>query len=281
MEQAEEKESPETKLEGKEGSESESLRPDASSTDSEKRADATQPIYRVENVSREYGDLAALDNVSLDIQRGEWLSVVGPSGSGKSTLMNILGCLDTPTSGLVYLEGDRIDKMGEPELAQVRRQKIGLVFQQFHLVKHLSAVENVMLAQYYHSLPDEDEAMEALDRVGMSARATHLPHELSGGEQQRVCVARALINRPSVILADEPTGNLDEANENIVIDFFHQLHEEGTTLLVVTHDANVAKQGQRQIILEHGKIVRELMNPAEALDRGETSISLGKEKQKL
>ena len=226
-----------------------------------------QLIYRVEKVSRKYGELAALDNVSLDITRGEWLSVVGPSGSGKSTLMNILGCLDSPTEGLVYLEGERLDKMGELELAAVRRRKIGLIFQQFHLVKHLSAVENVMMAQYYHSLPDEAEAMEALDRVGMSARATHLPHELSGGEQQRVCVARALINHPSVILADEPTGNLDEANENIVIDFFSQLHREGTTLLVVTHDANVARQGQRQIILEHGKIVREVHNQSQTAEK--------------
>ena len=226
-----------------------------------------QLIYRVEKVSRKYGELAALDNVSLDITRGEWLSVVGPSGSGKSTLMNILGCLDSPTEGLVYLEGERLDKMGELELAAVRRRKIGLIFQQFHLVKHLSAVENVMMAQYYHSLPDEAEAMEALDRVGMSARATHLPHELSGGEQQRVCVARALINHPSVILADEPTGNLDEANENIVIDFFSQLHRDGTTLLVVTHDANVARQGQRQIILEHGKIVREVHNQSQTAEK--------------
>ena len=238
-----------------------------------------QLIYRVENVSRKYGELAALDNVSLDVTRGEWLSVVGPSGSGKSTLMNILGCLDSPTEGLVYLEGERLDKMGELELAAVRRRKIGLIFQQFHLVKHLSAVENVMMAQYYHSLPDEAEAMEALDRVGMSARATHLPHELSGGEQQRVCVARALINHPSVILADEPTGNLDEANENIVIDFFSQLHREGTTLLVVTHDANVARQGQRQIILEHGKIVSEVKNQPQNSTTGapETSETGGKD----
>lgn len=238
-----------------------------------------QLIYRVENASRKYGELAALDNVSLDVARGEWLSVVGPSGSGKSTLMNILGCLDSPTEGLVYLEGERLDKMGELELAAVRRRKIGLIFQQFHLVKHLSAVENVMMAQYYHSLPDEAEAMEALDRVGMSARATHLPHELSGGEQQRVCVARALINHPSVILADEPTGNLDEANENIVIDFFSQLHREGTTLLVVTHDANVARQGQRQIILEHGKIVSEVKNQPQNSMTGtpETSETGGKD----
>nr|WP_209272984.1 ABC transporter ATP-binding protein [Corynebacterium coyleae] len=213
-------------------------------------------IYSLQGVSRHYGDVKALDNVSLDIRRGEWLSVVGPSGSGKSTLMNILGCLDSPTEGLVLFEGEHLDKLGEAELALVRQRKVGLVFQQFHLVSHLTALENVMLAQYYHSVPDRAEALEALERVGMGARATHLPRQLSGGEQQRVCVARALINHPSVILADEPTGNLDEANEKIVMDFFHQLHDAGTTLIVVTHDAQVADQGQRQIILEHGRIVQ-------------------------
>lgn len=215
-------------------------------------------IISIQNVSRRYGDLAALDDVSLSIRRGEWVSIVGPSGSGKSTLMNIIGCMDSPTEGIVLLEGDRLDKMGEPELAAVRRNKIGLVFQQFHLVQHLNAVENVELAQYYHSLPDENEALEALARVGMAERATHLPRELSGGEQQRVCVARALINHPDIILADEPTGNLDEANEKIVIDFFHTLNDAGTTLIVVTHDAEVAAQGDRQIILEHGRIAREI-----------------------
>lgn len=213
-------------------------------------------IYNIEGVSRRYGDLAALDDVSLEIERGEWLSVVGPSGSGKSTLMNILGCMDSPTSGVVRLEGERLDKLGERELALVRRQKVGLVFQQFHLVSHLNAVENVMLAQYYHSIPDEKEALAALESIGMGERATHLPHELSGGEQQRVCIARALINHPKVILADEPTGNLDEANEQIVIEYFHRLHDAGTTLVVVTHDAMVASQSQRQIILEHGRIAR-------------------------
>ncbi len=216
----------------------------------------SEPIYRIQNVSRKYGELAALDDVSIDIERGEWLSVVGPSGSGKSTLMNILGCMDSPTHGTVLMEGQRLDRLGERELALVRRQRIGLVFQQFHLVRHLTAVENVMLAQYYHSLPDEREAMEALERIGMDARARHLPHELSGGEQQRVCVARALINRPSVILADEPTGNLDEENERIVIEFFHQLHREGTTMVVVTHDMDVAAQGTRQIRLNHGRIAQ-------------------------
>ena len=230
----------------------------AVSTQGEAGSHESNVIYSVQNVSRRYGDLAALDNVSLDIARGEWLSIVGPSGSGKSTLMNILGCMDSPTEGIVLLEGDRLDKMGEPELANVRRNKIGLVFQQFHLVQHLSALENVELAQYYHSMPDADEALEALARVGMADRATHLPRELSGGEQQRVCVARALINHPDIILADEPTGNLDEKNERIVIDFFHTLHDAGTTLIVVTHDAEVAAQGERQIILEHGRIAQEI-----------------------
>lgn len=214
--------------------------------------------YIVDGVSKIYGDLHALDNVSLQVETGEWLSVVGSSGSGKSTLMNILGCLDSPTKGTVSLDGMRLDKLDELALATMRRQKIGLIFQQFHLVKHLTAVENVMLAQYYHSIPDEKEALAALDRIGMRERATHLPHQLSGGEQQRVCVARALINHPEVILADEPTGNLDEANEQIVIDFFHQLHDEGTTLIVVTHDQTVASQGTRQILLDHGRVTKEI-----------------------
>ncbi|MFT3889337.1 MAG: ABC transporter ATP-binding protein [Arachnia sp.] len=211
-------------------------------------------VYRLEGVSRLYGDVAALDGVDLTIHKGEWLSIVGPSGSGKTTLMNILGCMDTATAGTVLLDGERLDKQGERELAIIRRRRIGLIFQKFHLVKHLTALENVMVAQYYHSMPDEAEARAALERVGMGARATHLPREMSGGEQQRVCVARALINAPSVVLADEPTGNLDEANETIVLDLFRRLHAEGTTLVVVTHDAMVAAQGQRQVILNHGRI---------------------------
>lgn len=213
-------------------------------------------VYELTGVSRRYGDLAALDHVDLTIRKGEWLSIVGPSGSGKTTLMNILGCMDTATSGTVLLDGQHLDRQGERELAVIRRQRIGLIFQKFHLIKHLTALENVMVAQYYHSVPDEAEAREALERVGMGARASHLPREMSGGEQQRVCVARALINAPSVVLADEPTGNLDEANEQIVLDLFHQLHDEGTTLIVVTHDATVAAQGQRQVILNHGRIAR-------------------------
>jgi putative ABC transport system ATP-binding protein len=138
----------------------------------------------------------------------------------------------------------------------IRRDKIGLIFQQFHLVNYLTALENVMVAQYYHSIPDEKEALEALDRVGLAARARHLPSQLSGGEQQRVCIARALINYPMLILADEPTGNLDEANEQIVIEIFKKLHAEGSTIIVVTHDPEVAEDAERTVVLEHGRIAR-------------------------
>ena len=146
------------------------------------------------------------------------------------------------------------------KITEFHRDKIGLVFQQFHLINYLNAVENVMVAQYYHSMPDEKEALEALERVGLRDRAKHLPSQLSGGEQQRVCIARALINHPEIILADEPTGNLDEANENIVLDLFKQLHEEGATLIVVTHDPEVGEGAQRTITLEHGRIKSDLWN---------------------
>ena len=218
---------------------------------------AGEPLLRLSGVSKIYGDLHALDNVSLEIPRGQWVSIVGPSGSGKTTLMNIVGAMDTATKGTVTLDGHDISDLTADELTEVRCRTIGLVFQQFHLIGHLTALENVMVAQYYHSMPDEKEALEALDRVGLADRATHLPRQLSGGEQQRVCVARALINYPKLLLADEPTGNLDETNEEIVLDLFNQLHQDGTTLMVVTHDALVAEQGQREIRLDHGKVVKE------------------------
>ena len=218
---------------------------------------AGEPLLRLSGVSKIYGDLHALDNVSLEIPRGQWVSIVGPSGSGKTTLMNIVGAMDTATKGTVALDGHDISDLTGDELTEIRCRTIGLVFQQFHLIGHLTALENVMVAQYYHSMPDEKEAMEALDRVGLADRATHLPRQLSGGEQQRVCVARALINYPKLVLADEPTGNLDETNEEIVLDLFAQLHKDGTTLMVVTHDALVAEQGQREIRLDHGRVVKE------------------------
>ena len=217
-------------------------------------------LLELKNVYKIYGELHALDDVNLKVEKGEWLSIMGPSGSGKSTMMNIIGCMDKPTKGQVLIDGKDISKESSKNLTTIRRDKIGLIFQQFHLVNYLTAVENVMLAQYYHSIPDEKEALEALERVGLADRAKHLPSQLSGGEQQRVCVARALINYPEIILADEPTGNLDEANEETVVDLFHKLHDEGTTLIVVTHDPEVAEVAQRQLVLRNGRISKEVIN---------------------
>lgn len=217
-------------------------------------------LLEVKNVSKIYGPLKALDNVDLTVENGEWVAIMGPSGSGKSTMMNIIGCMDKPTMGEVLLDGADISKESNKALTAIRRDKIGLIFQQFHLVNYLTAVENVMVSQYYHSMPDEKEALEALERVGLKDRAKHLPSQLSGGEQQRVCIARALINHPEIVLADEPTGNLDEANEGIVLEIFKQLHREGTTLIVVTHDPEVAEEAQRTVVLEHGRLVKEIIN---------------------
>ena len=217
-------------------------------------------LLELKNVSKIYGDLKALNDVSIKVEKGEWVAIMGPSGSGKSTMMNIIGCMDKPSLGEVLLDGVDISKEPQKKLTDIRRDKIGLIFQQFHMVTYLTAVENVMVSQYYHSMPDEGEALEALERVGLRDRAKHLPSQLSGGEQQRVCVARALINHPELILADEPTGNLDETNENIVLDLFRQLHNEGTTLIVVTHDPEVAEAAQRTIVLEHGRVAREVIN---------------------
>jgi len=216
-------------------------------------------ILQLTDVHRSFGSppVHACNGVSLSVDEGEFVAIVGPSGSGKSTLLNLIGTLDRPTSGSVRIDGTDVSSLRDTELSGVRSSLIGFVFQQFHLIGHLTALENVMVAQYYHSMPDEKEALEALDRVGLADRASHLPRQLSGGEQQRVCVARALINYPKLLLADEPTGNLDETNEEIVLDLFNQLHQDGTTLMVVTHDALVAEQGQREIRLDHGKVVKE------------------------
>jgi putative ABC transport system ATP-binding protein len=213
-------------------------------------------LLELKNITKMYGPLAALKDVTLDVKQGEHLAIMGPSGSGKTTLMNIIGAMDKPTTGEVILEGNNIARESEAALNGIRRDKIGLIFQQFHLVSYLSALENVMVAQYYHSLPDEEEALEALARVGLAERAKHRPAQLSGGEQQRVCIARALINYPALILADEPTGNLDEANERLVMEIFKRLHAEGTTIIVVTHDPEVAEEAQRTVVLEHGRIAR-------------------------
>ena len=215
-------------------------------------------ILELKNVSKIYGSLKALADINLSVNAGDWVSIMGPSGSGKTTMINIIGCMDTPSTGSVILDGVDISRENAGSLTRIRRDKIGLIFQQFHLISYLTAVENVMVAQYYHSMPDEEEAMEALAKVGLADRARHLPAQLSGGEQQRVCIARALINSPQILLGDEPTGNLDEENEGIVVDIFRRLHDEGVTIIIVTHDPEVGDVAQRKIILEHGRVVDDI-----------------------
>ena len=214
----------------------------------------SQPQVVIDSLVKQYGSLRALGGVSFNIDSGEWLALMGPSGSGKTTLINILGGLDTLTSGRVVVDGVDLSNLSESELVRYRAEKVGFVFQQFHLVPYLNALENVMLAQYFHSVTDEEQAAEALKRVGLADRLTHLPSQLSGGEQQRVAIARALINQPKLILADEPTGNLDEANEDIVIKIFHELHDSGHTILMVTHDPDIARQADRRVELAHGHL---------------------------
>jgi putative ABC transport system ATP-binding protein len=220
-------------------------------------------ILEIKEVSKIYGSVVALKNLTLNVPRGQWLAIMGPSGSGKTTLMNIVGCLDSPTEGQVILDGLNLGTLSHSGLTAIRRESIGLIFQEFHLISYLTALENVMVAQYYHSLVDEGEALEALARVGLRERARHLPKQLSGGEQQRVCVARALINHPKLILADEPTGNLDETNERLVMDILHGLHGQGSSIVVVTHAQEVAAHAERVIVLEHGRLVRDSLGDPE------------------
>ena len=212
------------------------------------------PLVQIEELRKEYGNVRALDGVSFSVDAGEWIAIMGPSGSGKTTLINILGGLDTPTSGRAMVDGTDLARLDEAGLTRFRAEKIGFIFQQFHLVPYLNALENVMLAQYFHSTTDEREARAELQRVGLGDRLDHLPSELSGGEQQRVAVARALINQPKLILADEPTGNLDEANEGIVLRLMQELHSEGHTILMVTHAPEIGALADRRIDLHHGRL---------------------------
>ncbi len=214
------------------------------------------PLVQVEGLRKEYGHVRALDGVSFQVNEGEWIAFMGPSGSGKTTLINILGGLDTPTAGQAVVDGTDVARLDEAGLTRFRAEKIGFVFQQFHLVSYLTALENVMLAQYFHSTTDENEARLALERVGLGDRLKHLPSRLSGGEQQRVAVARALINHPKLVLADEPTGNLDEANAETVIRLLRELHDQGHTILMVTHDPAIGQLADRRIDLAHGRIVQ-------------------------
>jgi len=217
----------------------------------------------VRSLTKNYGErVCALDNVTLTIGWGEWVAVMGPSGSGKTTFLNIVSCLDRQSKGQVLVGGTDTARLTPNELTRFRRETVGLVFQQFHLIPYLSALENVMLAQYFHSIADEAEARQALDKVALGDRLSHLPSQLSGGEQQRVCIARALINCPKLLLADEPTGNLDKANEDLVMKLLQERRREGYTIIMVTHDPDIAGMADRIVRFDHGRVVAETRNHA-------------------
>lgn len=213
-----------------------------------------ETLFEVKELTKKFESVIALHRIHLCVRRGEWVVLAGPSGSGKTTLLHLLAFLDSPSSGEYVFEGSNMTGLQERERLMIRRDKIGLVFQQFYLIPYLTALENVMLAQYFHSVTDKSEAEAALTELGLGHRLRHLPSQLSGGERQRVCIARALINDPSLILADEPTGNLDEANEKIVIEIFKQLHEKGKTIVFVSHDEEIQNYSDRVVKLHHGKI---------------------------
>jgi putative ABC transport system ATP-binding protein len=222
------------------------------------------PVIRFRNVARRYvmGEqvVNALDGVDLDIHRNEYVAIIGASGSGKSTMMNIIGCLDRPTEGDYFLEGQNVSEMDEAELSRVRNREIGFVFQSFNLLPRASALKNVQQPMVYRRMRRvEREAMaaRALERVGMGDRMDHLPNELSGGQRQRVAISRALVGEPSILLADEPTGNLDSKTTREIMQLFDELHEEGQTIIMVTHEPDVAAHCNRVIRLEDGKVAED------------------------
>ena len=219
-----------------------------------------QVAIETRHLYKRFGDVTALDDINLRIAQGEFVAIMGASGSGKTTLMNILTCLDTATEGQVFLDGTDAAALDEEGRRRFRAEKIGLVFQQFHLIPFLTALENIMLAQHYHSVVDEAAARKVLEQVGLGHRVTHLPSQLSGGEQQRVCIARALVNEPPVIFADEPTGNLDEENEQRVLDLLTDLHRQGRTIVMVTHNPALGQFADRILLLQHGKYLGEEAN---------------------
>ena len=214
-------------------------------------------VIETQHLYKRFGQVAALEDINLQIRQGEFVSIMGASGSGKTTLMNILTGLDTASEGKVILDGVDAAQLDEVGRQRFRAEKIGLVFQQFHLIPYLTALENVMLAQHYHSVIDEAAAKAVLEQVGLGHRFDHRPSQLSGGEQQRVCIARALVNQPPVIFADEPTGNLDEKNEALVLDLLQELNRQGRTIVMVTHNPELGELTDRIIYLHHGKFVRE------------------------
>ncbi|MDP2918706.1 MAG: ABC transporter ATP-binding protein [Dehalococcoidia bacterium] len=222
-------------------------------------------MLEIKNASKIYGDgaakVTALDNVSLEVEKGGFVSIMGPSGSGKSTLLNIIGGLERLTSGEIILNGERIDNLTEDAFVAIRRGKIAYVFQQYHLLQSLTALENVLLPLVFYSANGKTEkAMELLKRVGLEKRVNHKPNELSGGEQQRVAIARALVTAPSLILADEPTGNMDKKTGEEIIRLFEELNRDGHTIIVVTHNPEVARITREVVSLQDGRIVSRTKN---------------------
>ena len=229
-----------------------------------------QTIIQLENIAKTYGsgetEVRALADVNLIIEPGEYCSIMGASGSGKSTVMNVIGCLDRPTSGRYYLDGLDVAQLSDTELAHIRNRKIGFVFQQFHLLPQISALENVMLPMVYAGVSTrerKERSVEALTRVGLANRLNNKPNQLSGGQQQRVAIARAIVNRPVLILADEPTGALDSQTTQEVLNIFTELNASGITVVMVTHEADVARQTKRIVWFRDGKVVHANMAPAE------------------
>lgn len=230
-------------------------------------------MIKLENLKKIYkmgdSEVRALDGVSLEIKPHEFVAVIGPSGSGKSTLMNMIGCLDVPTEGRYWIDGVEGSEMSDNQLADLRNQKIGFIFQQYNLLSKLSAIENVELPLIYRGLGQTERtklAKEALKKVGLQDKIHHKPTELSGGQQQRVSIARALSSHPSLILADEPTGALDSKSGIEIMQMLHDLHEEGNTIVIITHDLNIAKQAERIVTIKDGKIVSDVDNKHDRAD---------------
>ena len=218
-------------------------------------------IYKIYNPGE--NEVRALDGVSLTVERGEFIAIVGQSGSGKSTLMNMLGLLDVPTSGTYMLDGENVSHMTDDELSEIRNKQIGFIFQGFNLSPSLTAVGNVELPLVYRGMKKEERrkiSVEALERVGLSHRLDHLPKQMSGGQQQRVAIARAVAARPPIILADEPTGNLDSHSGVEVMKILHELHNEGRTIILITHDNDIALEAQRVIRIQDGQVVSDILN---------------------
>lgn len=216
-------------------------------------------IVDIKELKKSYPpDTHALGGINLKIFKDDWTIIMGPSGSGKTTLLNMISCLDRPTSGMITVLKHDLRKMSDRELAVFRRNNIGMIFQQYHLIPYLSALENVEIAQYFHSMVDRDSSKKALDQLGLSKRLDHIPSKLSGGEQQRVSIARALINEPNVILADEPTGNLDKKNGLKIMEILKELNDKGMTIVFVTHDKSLSTWGNRIITMEDGMITNDV-----------------------